>query len=263
MTAPSPPYYWIDRGKPLSRIPADIFQNDLDLPFRHFSLISVRSDGNLTSVRWDPRYPDSASIDAAIEKIYEANSATRLIFYKDGWFREVFADPHEAVNRLHAIQTLKNLAISKPGFLKQQPFEPETLPPLIKLMMHYPKVFRNYAIEAKFDEQSGEFPITFAGLKCATGQFLGPDWLDGPNLDLGVQNKAWDEEVTRPFQNVLSTWKPRYDHVLAALARPGGEPIWEPYHRVVLPRRNGRNYGTISLIARGPVDIAPAGGVQS
>lgn len=259
----SPPFCWIDRGKALPRLPANIFQDNLDLPFRHFSLISVRAEGNVTSVRWDPRYPDTASIATAVEKIYEANSATNLIFYKDGWFRETFPGPHAAVERFHAIHTLKDVAISKAGFIKNRPFDPDTLPPLIKLMMRFPRVFKDYAIEAIFDENNEDYPITYAGPKCATAKILGTDWLNDPDLDLGTQNQAWDREVTRPFGEVLSSWKPRYDQVLAALARPGGEPVWVPYHRVVLPRRAGRVFGTTHLIALGAVDISPIGGKQT
>ena len=263
MTSTSPPSFWIDRGKAISRLPADIFRGNLDLPFRHFSLISVKAEGNVTAVRWDPRYPDAASIATAIEKIYEANTATTLTFYKDGWFREKLANAHEAVARFHAVQSLKHLSISRQGFIKQHDYDPETLPPLIKLMMQFPKVFRDYAVEALFDEAENTFPITYAGPKSATVQIFGDDWLDTSGLDFGVQNEGWDKEVTRPLGEVLSSWKPRYDHVMAAMTRPGSEPVWVPYHRVALPRRTGRMFGTANLIAMGTVDITPIGGTQS
>ena len=173
MTAPSPPYYWIDRGKPLSRIPANIFQNDLDLPFRHFSLISVRSDGNLTSVRWDPRYPDSASINTAIEKIYEANSATRLIFYKDGWFREASPNRTRRSTGFMPYKPSRTCHIETRASSNRQPLRSRNrLPPLIKLMMRYPRCSGTMRLK-HCSMRTRRISHHLCRTKCATAQFSG------------------------------------------------------------------------------------------
>ncbi len=257
------PERWIDRGKPLPSLGPDYFKGNLNLPFRYFALIQVRSVGNITQVRWDPAHADKASIDAAVQAIMQANAATTLVFYKSGWFKEHYSSASDAAARLLMVGIMGDVKISRSAFIKEQNCRFDRLPPLIKLMMRNRQMYHDYSIETAFDERRNWFPPTRSGRLSATAQVLGPDWITNGALHEEPQNKPADDEMVREYHGVLKSWAPRYDTALASLARDGEEPRWVPYHRVVLPRKTKRGgFGTSNLVALGNVDLAPLGSAQ-
>ena len=254
-----PTHHWIDRGQSLPRLGPDSFKDDLNLPFRHFSLVQVRTQANVTHVRWDPRHPCRSSICAAVEAVLKAGTAAMLHYYKSGWFSEPCATAEKAAIRIFEIQDAKHVDILKPAFVRQTAYDFKNIPPLIRLMMSNPYIYGEYAVETVYDGEDDWFPATFSGRHSASARILGSDWIEQGLLGESALNRDADDEITREFAGVLNTWKARYDQIMASLAREDGEPRWVPYHRVVVPRKTKDGYGTANLIALGPVDLSPFG----
>lgn len=258
-----PSFHWIDRGKPLPKLLPDAFKDNLDLPFRYFKLVLVRSVGNITTVRWDPLHADQSSIDAAIERVQESGAATTLRFYKSGWFKEYYGTAQDAIRRMHEIQALQHVDIARPAFIREQAYETEKLPPLIKSMMRHSHFYKAFAIENFLDERDNQFLPSYSGRRSATSQVLGEDWIEKGSLDECMVNQPSVDELVCAYSDVLDKWTPRYDQVIVALAFENDEPKWVPYHRVTVPRKAYRGgWGTASLIALGNVDIAPLGSTR-
>lgn len=259
MTAP-PSYHWLDRGQELPEVAVNAFDDNLDLPFRYFKLVLVRSSGNTMLVRWDPEHADASSIEAAIDRISEADAPTTLRFYKSGWFKEHYAHAQDAAKRIREVQSMRDVKIAHPAFIAEQAYEVEKLPPLIKCMMRHSCFYEEYAIENFLDEGIGDFLPSYSGVRSATSRVLGADWIEKGSLDHCVANQPSVNELVSAYHRVLDGWNPRYDQVIVALVPEGGEPVWVPYHRVTVPRRDKNGgWGTSCLISLGMVDIAPLG----
>ena len=254
---------WIDRGKPLPSLGPDYFKGNLNLPFRYFALVQVRSTANTTEVRWDPAHADWASIDAAVAAVMEVDTSTTLVFYKSGWFKEHYSTASEAAARIYMVQTMKDVDLAHAAFVKPLDYSFEKAPPLIKLMMQNPYFYANHAIEHWYNEADGTFDPSWSGPESATTKVFGPDWIERGSLAGSERNREADDELVREYQGVLDDWTPRYDQILVALAPDDEEHIWVPYHRVMVPRRARRGgFGTSNLIALGKVDLAPLGSSQ-
>ena len=74
-----------------------------------------------------------------------------------------------------------------------------------------------------------------AGGSSLLSKIMGKNWTETFAGRDEIADSDFDYEVMSHYEQVLETFKPRYDQVFATVTPPGGEPIWASYNRLIVP----------------------------
>ena len=56
------------------------------------------------------------------------------------------------------------------------------------------------------------------------------------SVGASLPDRNYDRDSARSVLDVVESGEPRYDRILASIARPGQDREWAAYHRLQLPR---------------------------
>jgi hypothetical protein len=110
----------------------------------------------------------------------------------------------------------------------------------------------DFSVDCVLDEAAGRFRVERIGPKSAIARLWGLSPVSFPCINGG----SYDFAVSQAYQKVLKTGSPHYDHVLAAMVRPDGEPVWVPYQRLVMLNSNRPGKRKVTVVSElAPVNI--------
>ena len=225
--------YWVDAGK-IGNVVNDDATYSLIEERKRFDLGQVRlTTGDLgTEIKWHVQSPCHASLYAAIEWLATAKTPFVLRFYVSGWFEEFHKTYGEVMRRLEDIVARGDRHFTTRTLVQQFELDEKPLPALITECLNRPSSALDYAVECAYEESTEQFAVQKIGPKSVINQVWGPFPSSFPCLPTSQYGRV----VSKAYQEVSDTGKPRYDHVLAAMRMPDNVLFWVPYHRLVLPK---------------------------
>lgn len=242
--------WWIDRGVAVA-LPKAISEqpfSDLDLPYRVFRLVHVRSSARRMVIRWDVDHADEPSLDTASNIIDTCSISVRLEFFKDGWAFEDYENPEDAAFRFAQLREFRGAKIGRLAVIEpRDPRNVSAMAPLLRRAVRSGGAgLEFHQLFYEFNDQLDDFVLTMAGDGSGLTQAMGKEWVaqalgtpHSPN-----QPDDYDRTVVPPYFDVMHSGREHYDHVVASVTPPGHEQVWTPYERLIQPLlRDGKATG--------------------
>ncbi len=82
----------------------------------------------------------------------------------------------------------------------------------------------------------GHWDTVHAGPQSACAQVYGQDWIheaSGRPYRVEEPGRRYSFSVMKAYAGVVDTGEPRLDHIRAIMRRPGKDPLWVPYQRLL------------------------------
>lgn len=245
--------FWIVEGRKLDEQGLESVSNSRETErFNHDGAVKVTIGSQGTEIKWSVFSPCFASLFYAIEWLPLATLPIVLKFYLSGWFDETCFTVSHARDRIEQILSKSDLHLKRRTFVEE--FEPEenSMPPMLKSSWHDHTILPEISIDCVYEAQSQKFRVDRVGAQSTIAKL----WGMSPVSYACKSGNSYDEIVSEAYTQVLSTGKPRYDHVLAAMRMPDNIVHWVPYQRLIVPKLDANKAMSVSVVAEiAKVDI--------
>jgi hypothetical protein len=206
----------------------------------------------VTEIKWMALAANWASLLTAKDWIGETPGPYTLKYFVSGWFSETIREASHAARRIDEIMAKSDIHLVNRVYVRELDPGRVALPQTILQTLDSKHAPPDFSIDCVLDETAGRFRVERIGTKSAIAKLWGLSPVSFPCINGG----SYDFTVAQAYQKVLKTGAPHYDHVLAAMVRPDGEPVWIPYQRLVLPNCNKPGRRRVTVVSEvAPVEI--------
>ena len=228
-------------------------------------------------IRWSVPHVDAESLGTVLEYLDALIDPPRIVleYYFGGWERKIFSDKILAIESLEMAMRYRHaVPLSKP-FVRRMAVDDDLVCSSIRTVFEAWERSRgriSFSHENVLSpmnerflisgprEDDGEMIYRYLGSQAALTRFKGADWaakVRGKSHGRGVVDGSRADIITGPYEEVLKSKQPRFDHVRACITRSDKIPEWVTYQRLLLPA-NGDNGEPLVLcmVAKTPlIDI--------
>ncbi len=246
--------HWISKGVLTPPPPnAETIAGERELLHRQ-GFIKIVQDENGTAIKWAMFTANWASLYFVMEWIHCCPGPYHLSFHSAGWFHEKYATAAETSDRIKQLVYKSDIHLSRTVYINEASANREDVPSLLRTALHDNEADEEHSIDCLYDTVSRKFRVDRVGAQSAIAKFWGMSPVSYPCLT----GHSYDEAVSRIYPEVSRSGEPHYDHIYAAMMSAGGEVVWMPYQRVVLPLRRARRKKGVRIITElAKVDISP------
>jgi hypothetical protein len=193
-----------------------------------------------TELKWHVQTPCVASLFVIIDWLRGAHGPYVLRFFASGWFEEFYTTASEAAVRIDAIISRGDRHFPVRTFVQKVETREKSLSSLIQHCLTTTHLPEDYLVDCTFEHNTERFVVDRVGPRSLMGRLYG----QSDNSFAHQSTGSFSEAVSEGYREVLTTGRPRTDHVLAALRLSNNQVHWVPYHRLILPQiKDGRTYG--------------------
>lgn len=243
--------FWVELGV-IQHEPGDAVETSPASEKKRFEAGGVRvTSGNIgTEIKWHAQTRCISSLFVVLEWLRGARAPFVLRYYVSGWFEEFYKTAGEASQRIEAIIARGDRHFPVRTFVEE--VEPKTarVAGLLMDIMGQKKPPEEYAVVCTYNALANRFDVAQVGEKSPIAKFYGTFLTSFP-----CTGSSYGDTVSDGYRHVLSTGRPRTDHVLAAFRLPDNQVHWVPYHRLILPSNTGPVKDTVNVISQ----ISPIG----
>ena len=203
-----------------------------------------------TEIKWHAQTPCITSLFVILDWVRSAKAPFILRFYVSGWFEEFYQTTAEVTQRIEAIIARADRHFPVRTFVEE--VEPKTtvVADLLMDILSKRKPPAEYAVVCAYNQVADKFDVESVGEKSPIAKFYGTFLSSFP-----CTGGSYGDRVSAGYREVLSTGRPRTDHVLAAFRLPDNQVHWVPYHRLILPTLDVSKKNSVSVISQ----ISPVG----
>jgi hypothetical protein len=206
----------------------------------------------LTEIKWMALSANWSSLHLAKQWVGETPGPYALKYFISGWFIEEIAEAAEAAERIDEIMAKSDIHLVSRVYVREVDPGAAVMPRTLLRTLDEKQAPPEFSIDCVLDEAAGRFRVERIGAQSAIAKLWGMSPVSFPCINGG----SYDFTVAQAYQKVLKTGAPHYDHVLAAMTRPDGEPMWVPYQRLVLPASNRPGRRRVTVVSEvAPVSI--------
>jgi hypothetical protein len=206
----------------------------------------------LTEIKWMALAANWSSLHLVKEWVGETPGPYALKYFVSGWFSEKIDEAGRVAERIDEIMAKSDVHLISRVYVREVDPGEATLPQTLMQTLDDRRAPPEFSVDCVLDEAAGRFRVERIGAKSAIAKLWGMSPVSFPCINGG----SYDFTVAQAYQKVLKTGAPHYDHVLAAMVRPDGEPVWIPYHRLVLPSSNRPGRRKVTVVSEvAPVNI--------
>jgi hypothetical protein len=198
-----------------------------------------------TELRWHVQTPSFSSLFVAMDQMNKAQTPIVLRFFLSGWFEEFYNSAVDAHRRIDEIVARGDRHFPIKTFVEEiDPAKSHLADILVDVLTakHPPA---EYSVDCVYNKTADRFDVDRIGPKSPIAKFYGTFLTSFP-----CAGTSYSDRVSDGYRHVLSSGKPRTDHVLAAFRLPDNEVHWVPYHRLILPVSNSGKGETVSVISQ-------------
>ncbi len=240
---------WAHQGK-LQPAPTriDEDQNNSDQPLYQEGGVRITVGTKGTEIKWLAQSPCVASLFSVINWLPQAIAPVILRVHSSGWFEEFFDKPENAAKRIEALIARSDRHFPVRTFVEEVEPSRNNVAKLLVDILENPGGADIYSVECEYNKFNNRFTVEHIGSKSPIARFYGTY----PNT-YPCTVSSYGDRVSAGYNAVLSSGKPRVDHVLAAFRLPDNQVHWVPYHRLILPVTGAHNSDRVRVVSQ----IAP------
>ncbi len=224
--------YFIENGNlKVSPITTNLSQAEEDYRLHKEGVVRITTGEIGTEIKWSVFSPCFSSLFTALNWLPSVEGPFVLRYYLSGWFEEVHQSAPDTIFRLEEIIAKSEIHVSQRTIVKEMKPSDNVTPTLLHNSFLRETPVDEYAVSCVHDKFSNQFRVEKIGSKSVMARIYGTILASYPCKN----GNSYDRTVSEAYNEVISSGKPRYDHVLASLYAPDNTQHWLPYHRVIFP----------------------------
>ncbi len=206
-----------------------------------------------TVVEFDLHRVDDTALDATVEFVASAGhpGPVELRFFHQAWNIERHSSAAAVARRITEVRSFRDVVLANTATTVEQPLSSRvavgsplrlalrladdrtsklTLRECTELM---PRLMI-YRPNGRFG--GGHWDSVHAGRQSACARVYGQDWIRkarGRPYQIEEPGRRYSFSVMKGYAGVFDTGEPRLDHIRAIMRRPGKDPLWVPYQRLL------------------------------
>ncbi len=218
----------------------------------HLGMVQVTLRPGKALVEFDLHQAADTALDATVDFVAAAGPGpVELRFYHQAWNIEHYPDGVVAARRIEEVRGFRDVVFANTVTSLNQPLSVEaavTSPLRSALWLVDDRAskltLRDCAdlvprlIIYRRDDRLGSphWVSLFAGNRSGCAWVYGPDWVRnarGRPYQFDEPGRQFSFNVTQAYAGVLDTGEPQLNHIRAIIRRPGKDPLWAPYERLL------------------------------
>jgi hypothetical protein len=194
-------------------------------------MVKLVAGADGTTIHWVMFSANFASLIFLSEFIMTCVAPVTLRYFNAGWFEETIDSVIDARSRLEQLLSKADVRLTERTYVTD--FDPKTfsLPPKLQQALDGDRTIEDTAITCAVDTNSHTITVESIG----ANSLLGKIWGLSPVSFPCQTGHSYDRVVSQSYFEAVSSGRPHYNHVLAAMVRPDGEVGWIGYQRVIIP----------------------------
>ncbi len=229
-----------------------------DLTFRRIALhrlgmVRVARHSSRTVVEFDLQRVDDTALDATVEFVASAGhpGPVELRFFHRAWNIESHFDAPVAVRRIQEVRRFRDVVLANTVTTLRRPLSaPAMISPRLRdglrlaeardsklTLAECAELFPHLIIYRRDDRLGSEYWVSlYAGGQCGAAWAFGQDWARkarGRPFQIEEPGRRYSFSIMQAYAGVLDTGEPRLDNIRAIVRRPGKDPLWAPYERLL------------------------------
>jgi hypothetical protein len=197
-----------------------------------------------SELKWHVQTPSFSSLFVSLDHMHKAQAPIVLRFFVSGWFEEYYKSAAQACKRVEEIIARGDRHFPIKTFIEEVDPSKSIMATIIVDVMNAKSPPAEYAVDCIYNKAADRFDVDRIGPKSPIAKFYGTFLTSFP-----CAGTSYSDRVSDGYRHVLSTGKPRTDHVLAAFRLPDNEVHWVPYHRLIMPSLQSK-LGSVSVISQ-------------
>ncbi len=204
-------------------------------------------------VEFDLHRADDTALDATVDFFATAAcpGGAELHFFHQAWNIERHPSAAALARRIDEVRSFRDVVLANTVTTLRRPLSAQGTgsPPLrdafrlveargLRLtLLDCAELIPHLIIYRRDDRLgSGHWVSLYAGNQCGCAWVYGPDWVRearGRPYQFDEPGRRFSFNVMQAYAGVLDTGEPRLDHIRAVIRRPGKDPLWAPYERLL------------------------------
>jgi hypothetical protein len=219
----------------------------------HLGMVQVSFRPATAAIEFDLHQVDDTALDATVDFFATAicPNGVELRFFHQAWNIERYPNAAMAARRINEVRSFRDVVLANTVTTLNQPLSAESavtspLRNALRLLDGRTSslTLRDCAdliprlIIYRRDDRPGSAPWVslFAGHRSGCAWAYGPDWVRkarGRPYQFDEPGRRYSFNVMQTYAGVLDTGEPQLDHIRAITRRPGKDPLWAPYERLL------------------------------
>ncbi len=223
------------------------------IALHRLGMVRVARHPSRTVVEFDLHQVDDTALDAIVEFVASAShpGPVELRFLHRAWNIEGHFDAPGAARRIQEVRNFRDVVLANTVTTLRRSLSARTMiSPRVRdalrlaeargstltlgecaeLIPHLMIYRRNERPEV------GIWDSFLAGFRSGCAWVYGQDWVRearGRPYRVDEPGRQYSFNVMKAYAGVLDTGEPRLDHIRAIMRRPGKDPLWAPYERLL------------------------------
>ncbi len=246
------------------------------IALHRLGMVQVAPRRGQAVVEFDLHRVHDAALNATVDFLTTAANLgqVELRFYQRAWNIECHPNGAMAARRIEEVRSFSAVALANSVTTVRQPLSIKgTGSPLLrgalrladsratKLTLAECAELIPHLMIYRRDERSavGNWVSLFAGNRSGCAWVYGRDWVRearGRPYQIEEPGRRYSFNVMKAYAGVLDTGEPRLDHIRAIMRRPGKDPLWVPYERLLFRAAAKTGEPQLCCLSRITQDIA-------
>ena len=226
--------------------------------FRRFALhrlgmVQVTLRPGKAVVEFDLHRVDDTALDATVDFLATAadSGGAELRFFHQAWNIERHLSAAALARRIDEVRNFRGVVLASTVTTLKRPLSaPAMVSPRVRdalrlaearasklTLLECADLIPHLIIYRREDRLGlGHWVTLYAGSQCGCAWVYGPDWVreaHGRPYQFDEPGRQFSSNVMQAYAGVLDTGEPRLDHIRAIIRRPGKDPLWAPYERLL------------------------------
>ncbi len=226
--------------------------------FRRFALhrlgmVQVTLRPGKAAVEFDLHRADDTALDATVD-FFAATACpggTELRFFHQAWNIERHRSAAALARRIDEVRSFRDAVLANTVTTLKRPLSARAMvSPRVRdalrlaearasklTLLDCAELIPHLIIYRREDRLGlGKWVSLYAGSQSGGAWVFGQDWVRearGRPYQIDPPGRQYSFNVMKPYAGVLDTGEPRLDHIRAIMRRPGKDPLWAPYERLL------------------------------
>ncbi len=223
------------------------------IAFHRLGMIQVTLRPKRAMVEFDLHRADDTALDATVDFFAAAAypGGAELRFFHQAWNIERHPSAAALARRINEVRIFRDVVLANTVTTLKRPLSAQDIisPQLrdalrlaearaSKLTLLECAELIPHLIIYRWDDRLGSahWVSLYAGNQCGCAWVYGQDWVRearGRPFQIDEPGRRYSFNVMRAYAGVLDVGEPRLDHIRAIMRRPGKDPLWVPYERLL------------------------------
>ena len=226
--------------------------------FRRFALhrlgmVQVTLRPGKAVVEFDLHRADDTALDATVDFFAATadSGGAELRFFHQAWNIERHLGAAALARRINEVRSFRDVVLANTVTTLKRPLSaPAMVSPRVRdalrlaearasklMLLDCADLIPHLMIYRREDRLgSGNWVSLYAGGQSGCAWVYGQDWVreaQGRPYRFDEPGRRYSFNVMQAYAGVLDTGEPRLDHIRAVMRRPGKDPLWVPYERLL------------------------------